>query len=899
MITKKENQSPSNNQRNHSLDKWLRLLKWFCPASLYEGIEGDLLEQFDEDVINLGEKKAKSRFALNVIRFFRPGIILKNRLPIRQNKLGMLFNHLQFTIRLFSKDKVFSTLNLLGLALGITVSIILLLIVQYDVTYDHHYNNHERIYRLGADVQGPGLDVMTAKTSRKLCAVLKDEFPEIEVVTRINDFGNATGHSLVRTSIDGKEVAFNERLILRSDSDYFKVFNHEFLLGDPQTCLKNSTSAVITESTAKRFYNNDDPIGKTFTIDGNGKVWSITAVIKDLAPNTHLKFNILLAGIETLAIGKFQPGVDSVNSEDFWSIEVYMYMLLPKEYDTKQFFTKWQEIHKTYFKSFGEKTASTYTPILQSMDSIHFGPVLDQDQSVGNIYYFYAICGIGLLIILLACINYVNLSTAKASKRAVEVGMRKAMGSQRSTLTFFFLCESILLSLLSFVIAFVLALWILNSTTFIDLFGREISIAALLTQKWITIFGGIALMIGIFSGIYPSIYLAQTPPISALKGTYKARQSTRIFKQVLITVQFVISMLVVLCALFMNDQILYLRNRDIGLNKDNVVVIHINDKTIKSHFKVFETELLQHPGIEGTTMTQTELGENSNWYSYNTGETDTGMQAQKFDVLAVDKNFLQVLDIKIVAGRGFTESDDYTEIMCNEEAVKIMGWGQDAIGKKVGNIGGGEEFCRIIGVVNDFNLNSLHHPMEPLLLIKANANAEHLHVKISGTNIPETIRYIGNVWSKYSITPFEYSFLDQQLDAQYRSDEKQYRLISILSYVCIFISLLGIIGLSAFSAIQRTKEIGIRKVLGASFPKIILLLSKNVLLLVLLAVLIVVPLSYWLIQLWLQNFAYKTELNYLLYGLVTFAALSFVFVTVFLQSYKTATTNPVKSLKYE
>ncbi|MCW5910494.1 MAG: ABC transporter permease [Cyclobacteriaceae bacterium] len=874
----------------------LRLLKWFCPDHLYEEIEGDLIQKFHRDVQAYGERKAKRKLLWNVIRFFRPGIILRNKFSVELNQWDMLRYHLKFSIRIFLRNKFFSTLNILGLSLGIAVGIILLLILQNDLTYDQHYANQKRIYRLGSHYKITGVDEYIGITARELGPVLKEGFPEIEAMTRIIRMDR----QLVRKEDDEEEKAFYEDRLIQADDAYFQLFDHEFIYGDVNTCLNNRHSVVITQSMAKKYFNDPDPLGKTLVI--NHVPRGITGVIRDIPENTHLKFDFLLSGLDeirenwTSTIENGKP-----ISLLFWNPDVYTYLLLQDNYNVQDFYDKFSAVYDTYFKEAGDEASGENIPILEQLADIHFYSHLQDGEQEGNLNYLYALAGIGFFIIVLACINYMNLSTAKAANRAAEIGVRKITGSSKRGLLLSTLSESLLLSLVSCILAILLVAVLLEGSSFNQLINKNLTLDFL--NNPLLLFGSLfmTLCIGLLSGLYPAFYLTNIPAVKALKGVYKNSKSGQLFRNVLMTVQFSVSMFVVACTFFMRDQIHFIMNKDLGFNKDNVLVIPLRDTLMIRQLPIIKNELFSNPNIEAVTASENVmgLGIGSN-IMY--GESPDGMQ-QYGGILgmSVGDDYLKSMGLKLINGRDFQpgpDADMEGVYIANESAVKLMGWGNDPLGKKV-TLWEGENPGEVIGVVKDFNVNALYQGVDPMFIIKGHWDAGFLQIRLAGHDLPGTIAYVKDKWSGYDSRPFEYFFLDQKFNEQYRADINQNKLLSLLMYICIFISLLGLVGLSAFTATQRTKEIGIRKVLGANIPDIIHLLSKTTLLLVMLSAVIVAPFSYWAINRWLDNFAYRTELNYTLYLIITLAALGFVFLTILFQSLKTARANPVDSLKYE
>ena len=802
-----------------------------------------------------------------------------------------MLHHIKFATRVFLKDKFFSTLNILGLALGIAVSILLLLILQNDLTYDQYHVNYKKIYRLGGHLEATGVDFKAARSARELGNILKEELPEVELAVRANNWD----HTLVKYEKNGDEKAFYEEDIVRTDSTYFSMFTHEFISGNPKKCLTDLNTVVITESIAKKYFGDEDPLEKTLIIGGES--WKVTGVIKDVPENTHLKFNILLS---RLIDREWVMDKGQIKSEAFWNPDVYLYIMMRENYKPKDFEAKFVPIFNKYFKSFGDQVGGKYTPVLEPLADIHFRSQLDNDEPHGNLAYLYAFTAIGVFIILLACINYMNLSTAKSVTRATEIAMKKTLGSGKTSLILSFLSESIFLSFISLLLAIGLVFLVLRATSFNELIGKNLSPDFLNNPTLLLGSLGIAVGIGIISGLYPAFYLPNIPTISALKGSFKNKSSSHFLRKVLITTQFSISIFVVVCTLFMQDQIDYVRSKELGFDKENVLLLGIQDTLVQKQIGAIKNEFLQNPHIVAATTSYNVMGIDIGG-SVMWAESETGMKQQAFSLMFVGDEYLKTMGMELITGRDFQvgpKADVEDVFIANEAAAKLMGWGNDPIGKKV-KFFHAEKDGQVIGIVKDFNFKSLHNKVEPMLIIKAREEGGFLHLKIKG-DLPETIKFIEDKWTKFDPNhPFEYTFLDQKFNEQYKADEVQYKLLASLSYVCIFISLLGLLGLSAFTATQRTKEIGIRKVHGASIPTIIYLLYKDVMYLVIIAAVIVVPISYYMISQWLGNFAYQTKVNSLLFVLVALMALLFAFFTVAFHSLKTARTNPVDSLKYE
>ncbi|HWA33192.1 MAG TPA: FtsX-like permease family protein, partial [Cyclobacteriaceae bacterium] len=659
--------------------------------------------------------------------------------------------------------------------------------------------------------------------------------------------------------------------------------------------------AVITESSSLKYFGSTDALDKVIQIDG--KDWTVTGVIEDLPDNTHLKFDFLLSGLPELREDWDNTMVDGKPiSLVFWNPDVETFMVLPDGYDPAGFPLKFEPLYKNYFKQSGDQLTGSYVPFLQPLAAIHFQSEVTDPHVHGSWMYVYALTGIGAMIILLAIINYMNLSTAKASARATEIGVRKIIGSGRLSLVFSFFSESILLSLASLVLAITIVAFTIRATAFNMLIGKELSIDFLMNPLLWSGPLAIALGIGILSGLYPAFYLPSIPPVAALKGRFKNSAANHRMRRVLVVIQFAISILVVACTLLMRNQIDFLRGMDLGFDKENVIVIPVQDVEVRDQLSNIRNELQSDRRILAMTSSGSVMGMGIGG-NVMFGESDDGM-VQRGGILGhfVGDDYIKTMGITLLKGRDFRPGrgvDEDGMYIANEAAVKLMGWGDNALGKKV-TFWEGMNPGTVIGIVKDFNASSLHYALEPMFIVKGHWQKGYFQVRVSADDLPGTIEKIRRIWSKYDAHhPFEYFFLDQRFNEQYKADETQNSLLAVLSYVCIFISLLGAFGLSAFAAAQRTKEVGIRKVLGADLADILILLTRDVLLLVLVAAVLVAPFSYWVVIRWLENFSYKGPLSYWQYPAVLLVTLIVVFLTVAIQSVRAARSNPVDSLKTE
>ena len=815
----------------------------------------------------------------------------------------MFRTYLKFATRTFWKDKFYTLLNIIGLAIGIAVSIIILLYLQNDLTYDQHHVKHEQIYRLATNMTGPGVEFHSSGAAREVAPLLANDYPEVLSYARFLGMGR----TLVNVPGTG-EAMYNEEDWLRTDSTVFKVFTHPFLAGDPTTALREKNSVVLTESLAWKYFGDEEALGQTLLLFDNQENHTVTGVIEDLPDNSHLKFEALVSYIEPR---EFAMRDGEFVSEAIWNPDVYTYLLFPENYEADSFLKKITPFFDKYIKPFGDQVGGEFWFYLEPLADVHFYSLQEDDEPKGNIAYVYAFGGIGLFILLLACINYMNMATARSGNRAKEIGMRKVLGSSRRALIFSFLGESVFLSLLALLIALAMVAVVLYATPFNELIEKELSLNLLDNPL---LLGGalvIALLMGVVSGAYPAFYLPSLSAVKSLKGSFRSSASGIVLRKSLVVAQFTISIAVVICTLLMHDQIGYVRNQELGFDREHLMLIPVQDTLVRNQLPVIKNELERYDGVVSTTASFNTPGLDIGNSVFRV-EVDSALTMQEFRSLSVGENYLATMDIKLLAGRDFREDfagdTDGKSFIINETAARRLGWYvperegatiDDALSGKI-KFFHGEELGNVVGVVQDFNISSLHNPMEPTVIIPNPSAGDTFYARLRGENLPETMEYIREQWAAYDPNhPFEYSFLDERFDELYRADERQSTLISVLSGICLLISLLGILGLSAFTAEQRTKEIGVRKVLGASVPHIVYLLFKDVMVLVVVASLLAAPIAYFLIERWLQAFAYRTDINVLLFILAGVAALLIAFVTMSFHSLKTARLNPVVSLRYE
>ncbi len=799
----------------------------------------------------------------------------------------MISTNLRFTLRFLWKNKFFSGLNIFGLTLGLAASIWLLLYLKSELTYDQHYTHHETVYRISGVFEAPGVKFNTAASSSELAPMLANEYPEIKAYTR---FIQA---QIPKIKIDNQ--VFTEQSIFYTDQSVFEVFAHNFLIGDPATALNSPGTAVITTSINRKLFGDESGINQIVNIDGQD--FKITGVIEDLPKNTHFQYSVLLAGIRSRLLdmpdGKF-------TSEVLWNPDGFSYLRFVDGFEREAFLEKFAAFNEKYFMPFGNQIQGTHRVRLQNLASIHYdSELIDDDLAKGNPSNLIVFSAIGLAILLLACINYVNLATARAGLRAKEIGIRKVLGSDAGKLRLSLMLESMVQVSLALLFAIALIWAVIVKTPFQSWLGVNFEFT--LFQQPDLLVGVIVLVLltGLFSGLYPSIYLSGITPVKALKGTWVAGKKGNWLRQSLVLFQFVISIGVLTTTLLMKDQVSFLQNQNLGFKKDQVMVINIQDSVVRANAKVLKEALAQQPLIQAVSSSNFAPGINIGQMVF-TVDKGGEMKQQEFKFIHAEANYLETLGIELVEGNFFrgdeTRGNQYFVI--NEAAARLLEW-ENPVGKKLAFFHQTDP-GQVIGVVKDFNFHSLHNPIQPLVFVFNPNPGSNLLISYLPNVEAQVIKSVESTWNEILPNyPFEYSFLNDRLRAQYAADQSQNQLISIMAVLCVIISLIGLSGLTAFNVNQKTKEIGIRKVLGAMTQQIVLLTFSGTLRLVILAAIIAGPITYLIIDRWLDNFAYRTPFNFGLLTLAIALAVTLTFVIVCAHVLQTARRNPTQTLRQE
>jgi putative ABC transport system permease protein len=797
----------------------------------------------------------------------------------------MIWTYIKYTLRLFLRDRLYALITILGLTIGLACGIIITVFVSNEISYESYHENSDRIYRVSNNFVTSGKPKKFAVSSPSLAPKLFQEYPQIETFTRLKDIGVIL--------FGFGDITFYEDNVAFADTNFFKVFTHEFIYGDPSTCLMSPGSVVLTESVAKRYFGEENPVGKEMLVLARYPQ-TVSAVIADPPPNTHFYNRIYISYLAW----DTQANLKSVDWSLF-EVQDHSFLQFYTDFDREAFDAGWPAFYKKYVEKDAASYGQVYEPIFERITDIHYHSDLPTEYHLGNRSFFITIVSVGIFLLLLAGINYTNLATARSYQRLRGISIQKVHGAGSGNLIMKLLFESVLMSLLALILAFGLVEYLLAFTDMADLL--ELRLSGNLIKNWVALIGGfsVALFIGLLSGLYPAIYLSRFSPLTGLRGMLaKSSSGNRILRKGLVVFQLLLAIVAITFTVLMKSQVSFLKNKDLGFTKENVILVPARDTSFNSHIRIIQDELMEFPSVKSACNALSYPGSPSGGlYVF---EGDSGMEEHNLPVLYVDYNYLNTLDIKLKAGRDFSPErpgDKNNSILINEALARYMGW-DDPIGKRI--IQGRGFNTTVIGVVEDFHFRSLHHSLEPLLIRLQRDPGYNLIVKTDAQDNKKVIDYIEKRFTELApALPFEYRFLDESFDRQYRRDEKHLRLISIFSILCIFVASLGIFTLVSYSAEKRTKEVGIRKVNGASVPQVIQLFIKDFILLNLLAVVIATPLIIWLFRTWLKEFPYQTELHWPVFLITYISVLLITVLTVLYHSIRAAGTNPVNSLRYE
>jgi len=795
----------------------------------------------------------------------------------------MFRNYLTIALRNIKKQKGYSFINIAGLAVGMACCIFILLWVHDELSYDRYHEKSDRIYRITYAEEIGGAYDHYALSPFPAAPAFTAEVPEIIAYTRLWPRPGLVTY-------DDKK--FDERGIFYADKHFFKIFSHEFIEGDSATALEIPGSIVLSQDMAQKIFGDENPLGKTVNLNADGDL-KVTGVVKNVPLNSHFRFNYLVS-MNTIQ-GKRAEYLDAWLVIAGWS-----YVLLEEEADARMAEKKLAAIVEKHTGEDARKYGQKLYYFLQKLTDIHLRSHLGAEiEGNGDIRYVYVFSLIAVFILLIACINFMNLSTARSAKRGKEVGLRKVLGAQKKRLIVQFIVESVGFSFFALVLA-VNLVWLLLPA-FNNLTGKEIALASLF--NWVVIFSlfGLVVFTGTAAGSYPAFYLSSFQPIDTLRQKLRPGSRRSIIRTCLVISQFTISIILIISTFIVLKQLNFMRNQKLGFKKEQVLAVRIKGRSIPEQFEAFKNEVKKNPsiieasysnGIPGRTNTVLTI--------FLEGEPES--VTHTFDYIFADYDFLKTYEIDLVKGRDFSRdfgSDKEGAYLINETAMAKLGWGDETIGKKIGF---SKEIMRpIVGMVKDFHYRSLKHVIGPLAIFLRPRGDSYLSIKMNTDDISATLSYIEKTWNAFEKErSFGYFFVDENFDSLYHSEEQLSQIITFFASIAIFVACLGLFGLASYTAEQSTKEIGIRKVLGATASSIVILLSRNFLKWVFVANLIAWPVTYYVMRnYWLVNFPFRIPISLLTFVKAGIIALFIALLTVSYQSIKAAVANPVESLRYE
>jgi putative ABC transport system permease protein len=884
----------------------LRFLEWFCPPALYEGIEGDLLEQFDMDIKAHGYKHARRRLVLNIFRFFRPGIILRNRFSFQLIDLIMFTNYLIVAYRNIRKSKAFSAINVCGLGIGLAACLLIFQFVSFELSYDKFNEKFDRTYRVTNDRYQNGKLIQHGTIMYPTIGpTMAKDYPEIEEYTRLMPGGE------LNVKVNDKN--YRGDYCHFADEHFLAVFTFPLLAGNKTTALKDRFNIVLSEKTAKKYFgvtdgNYTDIIGKNLYWGLDVQPYTISGVCIDPPPNSHIQFEGLVS-YSTL-ISAEEPHADNSWT---WS-DMRHYLVLKPGADYKTLESKFEAFSEKYFQ--GDKVSGSVEKFfLQPLKEAHLYSDYEYDIArTANGKAVWAMLIVALFILLIAWINYINLTTSRAIDRAKEVGLRKVMGAVKSQLIKQFIFESFLITVLAFVFAFILVITLQSS--FNQIVNNKLSLTTIITSLSsgnILIVVAVIIACVILSGFYPAFILSSYQPAVVLKGKFQRSSRGHFLRKALVIFQFTASAALITGTIIVSRQLVYMNSADLGIDIHNTLIVQGPelsgyDSTFIQRAESYKHVLLQVDGVVNAA-TSNNIPGNRLGRSFGIRLVEEPSSSHyTMSNMSVDYSFFDTYNVALLAGRKFLPTDhkvnfdDLNTVIINRNAVKLLGIDsvQNAVGKEIVWGGDGTRKWTIVGVVGDFHQESLKKPMEPMIFRPSYGANNPTSIRLKTADTQKVIADIEGIYKGFFPgNSFEYFFLRDSYQRQYSDDNRFGKVISIFTVLAIIISCLGLIGLSSYTAVQRTKEIGVRKVLGASIYSIVTLLSVDFMKLVCIAALLSLPIAYYSMQNWLQGYTYRITLSWMLFVMPVFVVLMIALFTISAQVLRAAMSNPADTLKYE
>ncbi len=865
---------------------FLKFFRWFCRPRMLDYIEGDLLEVYKVRSAKLGKRKADLKFMMDVLLLFRPGIIKPTTIHKNLYNPVMIRNYFKVGYRNIAKNRGYSFINITGLALSITCAIFIFSFVKYNLSFDNFHENPDRIYRIVTELHR---DVIAYRNNvpSPLGEFFRNDYTYGEKVARV--YTELNPLIILRNGDDDLTKFEEPGGIAFSETEFFDIFNFPLLHGDKEKVLTEPNTAIITEHIARKYFGDKDAIGETFWLQ-NKIPFTVTGILKDLPANTDIKSEIF---VSYSTLKTHDPFLAS-DTDGWGGIRDGMkcYTLLRPNTSI----AKVEEVLSAYVKIYRPTSKNVHHYKLQPLADIHFNSNYGGAMAKSNLMIVFVI---GLFLIVTACVNFINLATAQALKRSKEVGVRKVLGSLKTQLFWQFIFETGIITFAGIIIAAALSYTIFPFVN--QFFGTQIPIN-IFSDGSLLFIVGLGIVVTFFAGSYPGLVLAGFQPVAALKGKL-SRQAIGGFntRRTLIVVQFAISQVLIIGMVVITNQMRYTQQSDLGFDKDAIVLVAMANGTTPEQSKTMKTEIQRIPGVEKLSLCFTAPSSEDDWGNSIRFENSSEEVNFRTSIKSADADYISTFDLKLVAGRNIQQADTVREMIINEAMVRKLELksAEDALGKMI-TANGGSMHAPIVGVVKDFHDKSFHEEISPVLITTYTNDYSNYAIKLNLAEAKSTIAAIEKLWlQQHPDQIFKYQFVDESIARFYESEKTTLKLIQIFSFIAIIIGCLGLYGLVSFMVSQKTKEIGIRKVLGGTAAHIVWIFGQEFTRLIVVAFLIAAPIGWWFMNDWLQAFKFHTTIGLSTFMLAIGCSLMVAAVTVCYQVIRTAFANPVKSLRIE
>lgn len=786
----------------------------------------------------------------------------------------MIRNLIKTAVRHILKHPGYSFLNVLGLTLGITSALFLLIYVSDEVSYDRYHEKADRIYRVSSRITETDDQFTWIVAQIPFGPQVAQDYPEVEAYVRF--------FNMPRALYEYEDKEFVEEDFFYADSALFDIFTYRVIRGDARRALLEPNKIVLTETVAARYFGDGDPVGRTLT-SGNS-AYEVTGVIEDVPSNSHFRFGALASRTNL---------PEQIGS--WGNFGVFTYLLFPEGLDVKAFEEKMQGMYAAYMEAIFGPVNVKVEYLLEPIREIHLYSTKEgEPEPTGSITYVYIFAIVAIFLVLIAAMNYMNLSTARSSGRAREVGLRKVVGSRRGPLVLQFLSESVIFTVLSLAISIILLMALLPKLNLLA--GKSFDSNVIFSPVVLLGMLGVVLLVGFIGGSYPAFFLSRFSPVTVLKGELTHGTAGSLFRKILVVIQFAVSVIMIVCTLVVFRQLNYLKNMDQGFDQKNVLSLDLNGP-MAMKYPVLKQALLENPNVLYVSSTSTRLGEGSGKLLFDV-ETDQGMVQRGINFAIADHDFVEALGIKMVQGRDFQKdmpSDTLTGVIVNETFVRRMGW-DEPIGKKVEAGDENTLRARVVGVMKDYHQTGMYNEIESLLLAYRTLN-NIVYIKVSDENVEQALSHIESSWKEvFPDQPYSYTFLSERFNRQFESDEKRGLIFTLFTVLAILIACLGLFGLASYTVEQRTREIGIRKVFGANEGTILKLVTRDFIILSLISIVIAFPVAWYFMSKWLENYVYKSSMGPVVFILAGVLTLVITFATISYKAYQASVSNPAEAI---